>query len=235
MRLGRSEIPAVREFPRRPALPAGVRSGQARSDHRCKRASRRSRRAVRRRPRRQHRHQPLVGVDKPGARPSKAGGYDVEMAAGVTFYTDNADFVNGKKEQDPIYSLQGRVVQVFQTGRWLAADATYYRGGRSTIESGRLPRFASELALRSHVRFSAEPSSGTESQRKHGRLDENRHRLRYALRDLATSLGRACSHKGQLTGSARGVACAPFARAKCMYRKLLRWFPRRARRPRDQR
>jgi hypothetical protein len=58
---------------------------------------------------------------------------NVEMAAGATFYTANADFVNGKKEQDPIYSLQGHIVHVFQTGRWLAADATYYRGGRSTV------------------------------------------------------------------------------------------------------
>ncbi len=48
--------------------------------------------------------------------------------------SDNGDFVSGKKEQDPIYSLQGHVVHVFRTGSWLAADATYYRGGRSTID-----------------------------------------------------------------------------------------------------
>jgi Putative MetA-pathway of phenol degradation len=58
----------------------------------------------------------------------------VEMAAAVTFYTDNSEFVNGKKEQDPIYSLQVHVVHVFQTGRWLAADVNYYRGGRSTVD-----------------------------------------------------------------------------------------------------
>lgn len=57
----------------------------------------------------------------------------LEMAAGITLFADNADFVNGNKEQDPMYSLQGHIVHVFQTGAWLAADATYYRGGRSTV------------------------------------------------------------------------------------------------------
>jgi hypothetical protein len=57
----------------------------------------------------------------------------VEMAAAVAFYADNDDFVRGRKEQDPIYSLQVHVVHVFQSGSWLAADATYYRGGRSTV------------------------------------------------------------------------------------------------------
>jgi hypothetical protein len=56
-----------------------------------------------------------------------------EMAAAVTFYDDNEDFVNGTLKVDPIYSLQAHVVHVFERGAWLAGDATYYRGGKSTI------------------------------------------------------------------------------------------------------
>jgi hypothetical protein len=56
-----------------------------------------------------------------------------EMAAAVTLYDDNDDFVNGTLKVDPIYSLQAHVVHVFQRGAWLAGDATHYRGGRSTV------------------------------------------------------------------------------------------------------
>ena len=57
----------------------------------------------------------------------------VEMAAAVTFYADNEEFVNGAKEQEPIYSLQTHVVHMLRSGAWLAGDVVYYRGGRSTI------------------------------------------------------------------------------------------------------
>lgn len=56
-----------------------------------------------------------------------------EMAAAVTFYADNDEFVRGKKEQEPIYSLQAHVVHVFKAGAWLAGDVTHYQGGRSTV------------------------------------------------------------------------------------------------------
>jgi hypothetical protein len=55
------------------------------------------------------------------------------MAAAVSLYGDNDDFVRGTREQEPIYSLQGHVVHVFQTGAWLAGDVTHYQGGRSTV------------------------------------------------------------------------------------------------------
>jgi hypothetical protein len=56
-----------------------------------------------------------------------------EMAAAVTFYADNDEFVRGKREQEPIYSLQAHVVHVFKAGAWLAGDVTHYQGGRSTV------------------------------------------------------------------------------------------------------
>jgi len=56
-----------------------------------------------------------------------------EMAAAVTLYDDNEEFVNGTLKLDPIYSVQAHVVHVFQRGAWLAGDATHYRGGRSTV------------------------------------------------------------------------------------------------------
>jgi hypothetical protein len=57
-----------------------------------------------------------------------------EGAAGVSVSTDNDDFFGGKHlEQDPIYAVQAHIVrELRRRGHWLAFDATYYRGGRTS-------------------------------------------------------------------------------------------------------
>jgi hypothetical protein len=62
----------------------------------------------------------------------------VDMSAGVTFFGDNDDFVSGQTlEQDPIYSIQTNLSYDFGRGIWTALGATYYAGGRTTIEGQR--------------------------------------------------------------------------------------------------
>jgi hypothetical protein len=59
--------------------------------------------------------------------------WTLEVAPGVTMYTDNTDFLNGGTlEQEPLYTLQGHLVHSFRTGIWAALDAIYYTGGRTT-------------------------------------------------------------------------------------------------------
>lgn len=71
---------------------------------------------------------PSLGVSK------AVGRWILETTAAATFYTDNTDFYGGSaRSQDPIYSLQGHVIRSFRYGIWASADATYYAGGRSTI------------------------------------------------------------------------------------------------------
>jgi hypothetical protein len=75
---------------------------------------------------------PEIGVSK------VLGPVTLELAAGVTFYTPNHDFLGGQeKQQMPIYSLQGHLVYAFQYGIWAALDGTYYRGGRTTVDGVR--------------------------------------------------------------------------------------------------
>lgn len=75
---------------------------------------------------------PEIGVSK------ALGPVTLELAAGVTFYTPNDDFFGGQeKQQEPIYSLQGHLVYSFKYGIWAALDATYYRGGRTTVDGVR--------------------------------------------------------------------------------------------------
>ena len=59
----------------------------------------------------------------------------LEFSAGVTFFTVNHDFYQGKtRSQAPIGSMQGHVVYSLRRGIWLALDGTYYWGGRTTLE-----------------------------------------------------------------------------------------------------
>jgi len=72
---------------------------------------------------------------KPQLGVSKAwGAWSVEVAPGVTFYTDNNDFnMGGTLAQAPLYSVQTHVVYGFRSGIWLALDGTYYTGARITV------------------------------------------------------------------------------------------------------
>ena len=76
---------------------------------------------------------------KPELGISKAWGqWTFEVAPGVTFYTDNNDFLNGGTlAQEPLYSVQGHIIHGFRSGIWLALDSTFYTGGRTTVNGVR--------------------------------------------------------------------------------------------------
>jgi hypothetical protein len=59
----------------------------------------------------------------------------LEGAIAAVLYTDNDDFDNGKtREQDAIYSMQGHIIYTFSRHVWASIGATYYAGGRTTID-----------------------------------------------------------------------------------------------------
>jgi hypothetical protein len=75
---------------------------------------------------------PEIGVSKTW------GPVTLELAPSVTFYTDNDDFFGHRKlERDPLYAVQGHVIYHTRHGLWAAVDATYYAGGRTTINGVR--------------------------------------------------------------------------------------------------
>ena len=72
---------------------------------------------------------PEIGMSK------AAGPWTLEIQAAATFFTDNDDFYGGKtRSQDPLYSLQGHLIYGFRSGIWASLDATYFAGGRTTID-----------------------------------------------------------------------------------------------------
>ena len=63
------------------------------------------------------------------------GRWTLEGTAGVIFYTPNHDFMGGQtRSQDPIYSFQGHLIYNFPAGIWAALNATYYTGGRTSVD-----------------------------------------------------------------------------------------------------
>jgi len=71
---------------------------------------------------------PEIGISK------AVGPWTLETTAAATIYTDNDDFYGGNtRSQDPLYSLQGHVIYGFRSGIWASLDATYFTGGRTTV------------------------------------------------------------------------------------------------------
>ena len=71
---------------------------------------------------------PEIGVSK------ALGQWTLEGQAAVTVFTTNNDFFNGKRRaQDPLYSVQGHAIYNFPHGIWGSVDATYFAGGRTTL------------------------------------------------------------------------------------------------------
>jgi hypothetical protein len=71
---------------------------------------------------------PEIGVSK------ALGPWTFEGKAAVTLFTTNNDFFNGnKRSQDPLYSLQAHAIYNFSSGTWGSMDATYFAGGRTTL------------------------------------------------------------------------------------------------------
>jgi hypothetical protein len=62
------------------------------------------------------------------------GQWVVEGMAGVWLFTDNTEFLGGRtREQDPIGAVQFHLTYKFKRTMWLAGDANYFTGGRTTI------------------------------------------------------------------------------------------------------
>jgi hypothetical protein len=61
------------------------------------------------------------------------GHWTLELYGSVWLFTDNPDALGQRIEQDPIYSLEGHGIYSFRPGLWLAVNAGYGTGGRSSV------------------------------------------------------------------------------------------------------
>jgi hypothetical protein len=80
-----------------------------------------------------------IGTNRWSAKPeigvSKAiAPWTLEAATGVTFFTDNDEYFGANtRHQDALLSVQGHAIYNFTRKMWAALDATYYTGGRTSL------------------------------------------------------------------------------------------------------
>jgi len=59
----------------------------------------------------------------------------MEAMVAVTYDTDNDDIDNDKvRHQDPVYSMQGHLTYTIANKIWLSYGATYFTGGKTSVE-----------------------------------------------------------------------------------------------------
>jgi len=65
------------------------------------------------------------------------GAWYLELYGGVWAFGANEDFYGGaRREQDPLATFQAHLGYTFRPRLWLAGDATYYAGGRTSVDGG---------------------------------------------------------------------------------------------------
>jgi hypothetical protein len=66
------------------------------------------------------------------------GKWGTELTGAAWFFTDNDDFFGDtRREQDPLFTIQGHLVYTFLPGLWLAGGVAYGHGGESTVDGDR--------------------------------------------------------------------------------------------------
>lgn len=84
-----------------------------------------------------------VGTNRWGFKPelgiSRAvGRWTFELQTGIWLYTDNDDYYGGRtRSQEPIGSAQFHVIYTIRPRMWIAYNANYYRGGRTSFGEGK--------------------------------------------------------------------------------------------------
>ena len=62
----------------------------------------------------------------------------LEIETGAWFFTDNDDFLTGRREEEPIFAGEVHLVKRFKPGFWASLEANYFTGGRQTVGGNRL-------------------------------------------------------------------------------------------------
>jgi hypothetical protein len=70
---------------------------------------------------------PEVGLSR------RRGRWTFEGDLGLTFFTDNAEYVTGVRDQSMIASFQGHLIYTWRPGLWVAGDGNFWNGGRVSV------------------------------------------------------------------------------------------------------
>ncbi len=131
-------------------------------------------------------------VFKPELGISKAfGPLILEVAPSIAVFTANDDFLGGKRrEQDPIYAVQGHAIYRFGDALWGSVDGTYYGGGRTTIDGVEGDDRQSNARIGATLVALGQPPSFDQALRQQVRRYPRRGRLRPDRHGAPIPLGR---------------------------------------------
>jgi hypothetical protein len=71
----------------------------------------------------------------------------LELSASGWVFGDDPDFITGRKEQDPIFTLESNLIKRIRPGLWASLDVTYYSGGRQRIAGTELDNSQRNLKI----------------------------------------------------------------------------------------
>jgi hypothetical protein len=80
-----------------------------------------------------------IGTNRWGFKPEigltrRFGRWSLELYSGIWLFTDNSDFYGGQtRSQEPIGSVQFHAIYTIRPRMWIAYDANYYTGGRTSF------------------------------------------------------------------------------------------------------
>ena len=156
---------------------------------------------------------PELGISK------TAGPWTLEASAGATIFTVNKDFFGGnRREQDPVYSVQGHTIYGFRGGSWAIGRRDLLRRGTDHLQRNPEGRPAAELARRGHVRDAGGPAQ----------LDQALCEPRRSPTAPATASTWSASRGSTAGAEACNRAIALRCRARCRRRRRRPWpTPRR--------
>ncbi len=116
--------------------------------------------------------------------------FTIDLTAGVTLFTRNDDYFGGQSlDQAPIYSTQANLSYDFGRGIWASFGATFYRGGRTTVNDASQGRRAEQFAHGIDGRRADRPLLLDQVQRQQRHQHAYRHELRHRRPGAAIPLG----------------------------------------------
>ena len=62
------------------------------------------------------------------------GNFSTELTLGISFFTENNDFFNGKHlKKSPVYGTDFNLIYNIKPGLWCSASAAYSSGGKTAV------------------------------------------------------------------------------------------------------
>jgi hypothetical protein len=146
---------------------------------------------------------PEIGISE------ASGPWTLELTAGATFFTDNSDFYGGStRAAGPYLFVPGSCDLQLPLGHLGIVDATYFTGGRTTIDGVRGNDFQQNWRLGANTGVARRLQQLGQALCEQRGVGAYRQQLRFVWRCLAVPLGRRPLNSTSGVARRLGARCA---------------------------